>query len=187
MKSDPVSSNSAEPVPRFDFSVVRRLRQREGQTLAQLSERSGVSIPVLSKLERNQTTAELETLARLARAFGLTAGDLISLAESPLAHRAKSDTYESNSFSFHRIRYANHALILAEAPAGARLSKPEVHRDELETCWALEGRLRLSIGSQVLELAPGESVQFDAVEAHSYETLADSVFLILHLRKPNRF
>ncbi|HUF64280.1 MAG TPA: XRE family transcriptional regulator [Verrucomicrobiales bacterium] len=185
MNSDLVPSTQA--IPRFDFSVVRRLRQREGQTLAQLSERSGVSIPVLSKLERNQSAAELDTLARLARAFDLTAGDLIALAESPLAHRSKAGAYESNSFSFHRIRYANHALILAEAPAGARLSKPEVHRDELETCWALEGRLRITIGNQVLELAPGESVQFDAAEAHSYETLADSIFLILHLRKPNRF
>ena len=53
-------------------------------TLADLSKASGVSGPVISKLERNQQSAELDTLYRLGRAFGMSATDLLALAESPL-------------------------------------------------------------------------------------------------------
>jgi len=38
-------------------------------------------------LERNQQSAELDTLYRLARAFGLSATDLLAMCESELAHR----------------------------------------------------------------------------------------------------
>lgn len=166
---------------------MRRLRQRAGQTLAQLSESCGISVPVISKLERNQSTAELETLAKVAAAFGLAASDLLALAESPLAHRQKADGYETSGFFFHRIRYANHHCFLGEAEAGAKLSRPDVHGDDLETCWVIHGSLRLTIGEQTLTLSSGESVQFDAIQDHTYEALDATVFILLHLKKPNRF
>jgi transcriptional regulator with XRE-family HTH domain len=173
--------------PRYDFSVVRQLRQREGQTLAQLSEASGISVPVISKLERNQSSAELETIAKIASAFGMAASDLVALAESSLAHRKTADGYEAEGFYFHRIRYANHHSFLGEANKGAKLSRPDIHGDDLETCWVINGRLRLTIGEQTLTLGPGESVQFDAIQNHTYEALEDTIFILLHLKKSNRF
>lgn len=191
MPTPPPEPTPAASVPparaRYDFSVVRRLRQREGQTLAQLSELSGISVPVISKLERNQSAAELETIAKLAGAFGMAASDLVALAESPLAHRTKADGYEANGFYFHRIRYANHHSFLGEAAKGSQLSRPDVHGDDLETCWVINGALRLTIGEETVTLGPGESVQFDAIETHTYEALDDTIFILLHLKKSNRF
>ena len=71
--------------PVYDFSVLRELRKREGMTIAALSKRSGISSAVISKLERNQTLAELDTLYRLSKVYGLTATDLLALAESRIA------------------------------------------------------------------------------------------------------
>jgi transcriptional regulator with XRE-family HTH domain len=82
----------ATPPDKFDFSVLRRLREQHEMTLADLSEASGVSVPVISKLERNQQSAELDTLYRLGRAFGMSATDLLALTESPLAHRGRRGT-----------------------------------------------------------------------------------------------
>lgn len=178
----------SSPSPQhYDFSVVRRLRKRENFTLAQLAERSGISIAVISKLERNQSTAELETLYKIASVFGMTAADLIALAESPLAHRKRAESYQSGAFFFHRIRYANHTALLGEAEKGARLNRPDVHGDDLETCWVISGELRLTIGEQTLVLQSGESVQFDAIQNHTYEALSATIFVILHLKKGNRF
>ncbi len=185
--SKPSSSSSPPSRPRYDFSVVRQLRQREGQTLAQLSQASGISVPVISKLERNQSSAELETIAKIASAFGMAGSDLVALAESSLAHRKKADGYESEGFYFHRIRYANHHSFLGEAEKGAKLSRPDIHGDDLETCWVINGSLRLTIGEQTITLAPGESVQFDAIQNHTYEALEDTIFILLHLKKSNRF
>lgn len=173
--------------PKFDFTVLRRLREQRGMTLAQLSLASGVSVAVISKLERNQQSAELDTLYRLARAFGLSATDLLALAESPLAHRTTEKGYRSGDFRFRQIKYANVVGLLGAAPAGARVSRPEIHHDDTEVCWVIEGKLRLTLPHEECLLEAGESIQFDAIQQHTYEALADSQFVILHLRKDKRY
>lgn len=172
---------------RFDFSVLRTLRQQHGMTLSDLSETSGVSVAVISKLERNQQTAAIDTLYRLGRAFGLSATDLLAMTESALAHRVAEKSHTHAGFKFREIRYANLAALLGSAPAGAAISRPEVHRDDTEVCWVLEGRLRLQLPHETCDLGAGESIQFDAIQEHTYEALADVRFLILHLRKDKRY
>jgi transcriptional regulator with XRE-family HTH domain len=179
----------AAPAPpaKFDFRVLRRLREQHELTLADLSVASGVSVPVISKLERNQQSAELDTLFRLGRAFGMSATDLLALAESPLAHRSAEDSHRSGQFKFRQIRFANVVALLGTAPASARVSRPEIHHDDTEVCWVLEGKLRVSLPHEHCVLNAGQCLQFDAIQQHTYESLADSRFIILHLRKEKRY
>ena len=173
--------------PKFDFSVLRMLRQQQELTLADLSSRSGVSMAVISKLERNQQVPSLDTLYSIGRAFGMSATDMLALAESELAHRAAEKSHRSGQFKFREIRYANAVALLGEAPAGAAVSRPEVHRDDTEVCWVLDGELRLKLPHETFDLEGGQSIQFDAIQEHTYEALADTRFLILHLRKDKRY
>ena len=177
----------ASRTPKFDFRVLRRLRGQHAMTLADLSAASGVSVPVISKLERNQQSAELDTLYRLGRAFGMSATDLLALAESSLAHRAAETSHRSGEFKFRQVRFANVVGLLGTAPASSKVSRPEIHHDDTEVCWVLEGRLRLTLPHEQCDLAAGECLQFDAIQQHTYEALADSRFLILHLRKDKRY
>jgi len=177
----------ASATPKFDFSVLRTLREQRELTLAALSEASGVSVAVISKLERNQQSAELDTLYRLARAFGLSATDLLAMCESDLAHRASEKAYRSGDFKFRQIKYANVVAHLGHAPAGAKVNRPEIHHDDTEVCWVTEGKLRLTLPHEECLLEAGESIQFDAIQQHTYEALADSQFVILHLRKDKRY
>ena len=174
-------------VGKFDFSHLRELRKRQGLTLEQVSTLSGVSIPVISKLERNQTSAELETLYKLGRVFGMTGADLLSLAESPFAHRAVESGHSTSGFAFRQVQYANVRALQATAKAGDRISRPEIHRDDHELCWVLEGSLKLQLPNEEVILERGESLQFDAILEHTYEALTDCRLVILHLRKGNRY
>lgn len=182
-----VGSVLATPPDKFDFSVLRRLRAQHEMTLAALSKASGVSAPVISKLERNQQSAELDTLYRLGRAFGMSATDLIALAESPLAHRSEEHTHRSGEFKFRQIRFANVVALLGTAPANSQVSRPEIHHDDTEVCWVLAGKLRLTLPHEQCVLEAGQCMQFDAIQQHTYESLAESQFIILHLRKDKRY
>jgi transcriptional regulator with XRE-family HTH domain len=173
--------------PKFDFSVLRRLREQHAMTLSDLSSASKVSMGVISKLERNQTSAELDTVFRLARAFGLSATDLLAMTESSLAHRVKQTAYRSGQFTFRQIRFANVVGLLGEAPAGASVKRPEIHHDDTEVCWMIAGSLRLVLPHETAELKEGMSIQFDAILEHTYEALTDCRFIILHLRKDKRY
>ncbi len=171
----------------FDFRILRSLRKTAGLTIDAVSAQSGVSPAVISKLERNQTTAELETLYRLARVFQMSATDMLSLAESPFAQQAGERLYEREGFRFRHVRYANMACFHVEARAGARVSNPEIHRDDHEFCWVLDGRVRISLPAESIELGGGESAQFDAVLEHTYEALEDSRLILVHTRKNQRY
>ncbi len=171
----------------LDFSIVRDLRKRAGMTLDDVSQKSGVSIAGLSKLERNQNMIELDTLYRLARVFGLSATDLLGLAESCSAHEKQAEVYRSGPFEFERIGFKGIDCFHATGKAGGSLKKPEAHGDEFEICWVRSGKLQITLPREQHTLEPGQALKFDAALEHSYEILEDSEMIIVHLEKAHRF
>jgi len=171
----------------LDFSVVRDLRKRAGMTLEDVSQKSGLSIAGLSKLERNQNMIELDTLYRLARVFGLSATDLLTLAESCSAHLKTAEVYSSGPFDFERVCFKGLGCFNVRARAGERLSKPEAHGDEFEICWVREGRVLITLPREQHSLQSGQALKFDAALEHSYEILEDSEMTLIHIEKPHRF
>lgn len=178
---------AAPKVPQYDFSVLRDLRKHAALTIGDVSARSGISPAVISKLERNQSVAELDTMFRLARVFGMNAADLLSLAESRTAHLKAGSRHAGGGFTFDEVDYANVRCLHGVAPAGGTVSRPEVHRDDFEVCWVLQGRLRIALPSERHDLHAGQAIQFDAILPHSYEAVTDVEVIILHLAKPKRF
>jgi len=171
----------------LDFSIVRTLRKRRGLTLEAVSEKSGISIAVLSKLERNQSRAEVETLYRLAKVFGLSGSDLLSLAESRTATCAQQSSYQSGPFQFDRVEFKGVRCFRATARAGTALLNPEAHGDDLEICWVQKGSMSVHLPGEHHQLTSGRALKFDAALPHRYEIEEDSQMVILHLEKPNRF
>ncbi len=171
----------------LDFSVVRDLRKRASMTLEDVSRKSGVSIAGLSKLERNQNMIELDTLYRLARVFGLSATDLLNLAESCSATGKDAETYTSGPFDFEKVGFKGIDCFRATAKVGGKLSKPEAHGDEFEICWLHRGKIRISLPREQHDLSAGQALKFDAALAHSYEILEESELTIIHLEKTHRF
>lgn len=187
MTTKPLNKSNGSWEGMYDFAILRELRKREGWTIADLSNRTGVSPAVISKLERNQTSAELPTLFSLSRAFGMNATDLLMLAESRTAHRTTETSHVSGNFAFREIRYGNIRALLGEAKAGGQVANPEIHQDDFEVCWVLSGKIRLMLPHEQPELKAGECVQFDAILEHSYEVIEDCRILIMHLKKGKRF
>jgi transcriptional regulator with XRE-family HTH domain len=171
----------------YDFSILRELRKKAALTIADVSERSGVSQAVISKLERNQNIAELETVYKLGRVFEMNPSDLLSLAESRSAHRITSTHHEHSGFHFEEIRYGNVRCLMGKAPKGARVSRDEIHKDDYEVCWVTKGRLAFYLSHEKYHLEAGEAIQFDALLAHTYEVLEDCEILVVHIQKEKRF
>ena len=172
---------------RWDFGVLRQLRRQLDWSIADLSERSGVAASVISKLERNWNKAELETLYKLSQAFSMNLSDLLALAEKRTAQQVAEQDYCSDGFSFRRVSYGNIRCMTASAPAGARLCKPSVHKEDSEMCWVQEGVVEITVAGQKYKLEPGMSLQFDALLDHEYNVLEDCKLIITHIKKNKRF
>ncbi|MDD3275782.1 MAG: XRE family transcriptional regulator [Kiritimatiellales bacterium] len=182
-----MTGNFGENTEMYNFSVLRDLRKRDGLTIADLSTRTGISPAVISKLERNQAVANLGTLFRLARAFGITAAELLTLIESRTAQCKTETSRIAEDFHFREIEFANSNCYYAEAIKGAKRSNPDAHRDDYETCWVLEGSLKVVLPYETHILKAGDCLQFDALFEHTYEVLEDCRIIIQHIHKQKRF
>lgn len=170
----------------YNFSILRNLRKAQGYTIADVAQNSGISTAVISRIERNQAMPELETLARLSKVFGISATDLLGLAENRTARTVDAQHYSSGGFHFQHVQFLDLQIFLGSALAGARVNRPEVHHNDTETCWVLAGAIELRVGSDKYTLKEGEAIQFDAVLEHEYHALQDCRILMLHLHKGKR-
>jgi transcriptional regulator with XRE-family HTH domain len=167
----------------YDFSILRELRKQAGMNIANVAKAAGVSASVVSKLERNQSLAELETLYRLGRVFSLSAADLLRLAERPPAEMVSDTEHCSGDFTFREINLDNMRCLYGSAPAGAKVNKPEIHKNCREVCWVIKGKVRFILPYETLDVKAGESIRFDALYEHTYEAIEDCSIFIIHLPK----
>ena len=167
----------------YDFSILRNLRKAQGFTIADIAQASGISTAVISRIERNQAVPELDTLARLGRAFGISATDLLGLAEFRTAQIAHSQHYVSGGFQFQNISFMNIQCFLGSAMAGGAVNRPEVHHNDHEIVWVLQGSIEMILNDEKRVLKEGDAMQFDAVLPHTYSALSDCRILTLHIRK----
>lgn len=186
-KNTNISSKTEATKGVYDFSLLREFRKKHGFSIADISEKSGVSKAVISKIERNKCSAEIDTIYRLARVFGMSASDILRLAELSSARRTKAVSYFSDGFKFETIGYGNVRCLFGGAGKGAKTSKPEVHRDDYELCWVLSGKLLVKLPHERILLSRGDAIQFDALLAHEYEAIEDCSILLVHISKDKRF
>ena len=173
----------------YDFSILRELRKRQNLSIADVAKRSGVSAAVISKLERNRTLPGLDTLYRVSRVFGSHPADLLGLAETRSAQyrQAQEGNSECGAIDFQDLQYGNVRCLFAKARKGARLSRPEIHGDDYEICWVLQGHLAFQLPNEKHDLTDGDAIQFDAILEHSYEAIENTRFLIIRINKDKHF
>jgi quercetin dioxygenase-like cupin family protein len=77
--------------------------------------------------------------------------------------------------------------MFGSAKTGAEVTNPQIHQDDYEMCWVLEGKVQICLPNESYVLKGGESVQFDAVLVHTYKVLEDCRLIIVHITKQKRF
>ena len=87
--TSPFDNRALEPLWREVLGRrLRALRTERWETLAQTSERAGISPQYLSEIERGRKEPSSEMIAALAGALGITVADLMAGAAADLRHDA---------------------------------------------------------------------------------------------------
>lgn len=183
------SSNAATPV--LDAAVeigsrVKALREASGLSLRDLAERSGVSAPMLSQVERGETSPTLALAARIAAGLELRLSQLLRLDESgavSVVRRAErrgggsarsGHRYEilTPPLPGLRAELSRHALAPGASTGGP--GDPPMHEPGArETAVVESGAVVLVCDGQRHELATGDTVTFDADLPHRFENPGD--------------
>ncbi len=177
-KPEPQShSEPADAISRHLGSRVKHLRSGRNWSLEDLANASGVSRSMLSQIEREQANPTLAVTLRIARAFGLSLGELLELpgaASAITVIRADDHTYHYRSDKDCRIRTLSPLNLEKDVefyevrlqPGGALRSSP--HFDGTREFLTLQkGRLRVESGTDVEELNAGDSASYRADVPHA--------------------
>jgi XRE family transcriptional regulator, regulator of sulfur utilization len=160
---------------------VRALREGMGLSLRDLAERSGVSAPMLSQVERGDTSPTLAIAAKIAAGLELSLSQLLRLDEADgvsvvraderlFGGRADGHRYEvlTPPVPGQRAEVSQHTLAPGAATGGP--GDPPIHEPgSRETAVVLDGRLRLVCAGVAHDLDDGDAVTFDADLPHHFE------------------
>jgi transcriptional regulator with XRE-family HTH domain len=161
-------------------SRVRSLREAMDLSLRDLAERSGVSAPMLSQVERGDTSPTLAVAQKIAAGLDLTLSQLLRLDEDRHVVIVRAGERRSRRKRGHRVEELTAPLpgqradvsehTLAPGAATGAPDDPPVHEPgSRETTVVIEGSAELFIDGQRHELTEGDSVTFDADLPHHFE------------------
>jgi XRE family transcriptional regulator, regulator of sulfur utilization len=162
---------------------IRALRDAMELSLRDLAERSGVSAPMLSQVERGETSPTLAVAARIAAGLDLRLSQLLRLDESGTvaivragdarpgtSDRASGHTAEilTPPLPGQRAELSRHVLSPGAVTGGP--GDPPMHEPgSRETALVQEGPVVFEIDGDRHELASGDCVTFDADLPHHFE------------------
>ena len=182
MPANANSPDSAEFARARLGTRARTLRKQAGLTLKELSQRSGVALSTLSKMELGQTTVGYEKLAAVAKALKLDIGKFFSSddavasggpgqgqSDAIAAASFNSDTYE---FQMLATDFANKHMTPVGTVVYARERsqfKDFIRHEGQEFVVVLVGSVRIEFETgQTINLKRHQSAYFDSGVGHVY-------------------
>src|SRR5204862_3191109 len=159
---------------------IRALREAMDLSLRDLAQRSGVSAPMLSQVERGEPSPTLAVAARIAAGLDLSLSQLLRLDEAGHVIVVRRGEGRKRRRGGHRVEeltpslpgqradVSRHRLDAGAATGGP--SDPPIHEPgSRETAGVLAGTATLVVEGERHALRTGDSVTFDADLTHHFE------------------
>jgi XRE family transcriptional regulator, regulator of sulfur utilization len=154
-------------------------------SLRDLAERSGVSAPMLSQVERGETSPTLSVAGRIATGLELSLSQLLRLDEGQHMSVVRAGQGRRRDRRGHRVEeltpplpgqradVSRHSLRPGAATGGS--GDPPMHEPGArETAVVLDGEVTLILDTDEHVLRAGDAVTFDADLAHHFENRGDA-------------
>ncbi|MDO5756003.1 MAG: XRE family transcriptional regulator, partial [Rhodobacterales bacterium] len=164
---------------------LRAHRRKQEITVAELSNRTGLSIGMLSKIENGNTSPSLTTLQTLANALRVPITAFFRHFEESREHMhtksgegveiERAGTRAGHQYNLLGHIGSNGSGVIVE-PYLITLTKtsdmfPTFQHGGIETIYMLEGAVDYRHGDSVIQLLPGDTLFFDADAPHGPERL----------------
>lgn len=163
---------------------LRILRKERGLTLAQLSERSGVSVGLHSQMERGQGNPSFNTLVQVAHALGVPVASLFRSDErgSPVVRKSERHRIDIHSGGADEptvtelltpdLGGALEVLLVEVPPGYSSEATPFSHEGE-EFGLILEGHHEVCLGDATYALEAGDAITYSSRIPHWYRNPGD--------------
>jgi transcriptional regulator with XRE-family HTH domain len=158
---------------------IRELRKAQKMTLVELSEKSGVQLATLSRIENNRMVGTVESHIRIAEALGT---DITYFYKGMSKSADRVDVGSSSSITeiFEHSDKSSYEMltknvldkkmlpVLIKIETGGRTNTEENRPGTEKFLYVLDGQVKVMIGTQEYGLKPGHTLYFDASMPHYF-------------------
>lgn len=158
----------------FDGQKIKQLRTEKSLSLKQLSEQSGVSISMISQIERRNVDPTLTTLYKLCAGLNVSISTLLG-ADEPATQIIRREDRKSFAFASSHSQYelltptngGEIEMIMIHLEPGQEDQQLVQHSGE-ECGLVLEGEMTIHLNGQSHVLKEGDSIRFKSTVPHRF-------------------
>ena len=173
------SQREEEVRKKYDFSVIRALRQKRGLTIEKFAKLCGLSYAPISRIETNLIKPNLETLDKIADGLGITTYNLVAMAEKRDAEQSSSRETQAGGFSFRTVTFKDMDISYGKAERGAEADRFDVQSRDFENIIVQTGVLEVTVNDKEFRIAAGQALRFDSVFPHRYVAVEDTELVVI--------
>ncbi|MEY4576230.1 MAG: hypothetical protein RL701_933 [Pseudomonadota bacterium] len=186
VNSETAEAASPDLVPILGANL-RRLRSKRGLSLEKLAKLSTVSRAMLSQVELGYSAPTINVIWRIANALGVPFSALLTAPDTQTTRVLRAT--EARLLTSHDGAFSSRALFpfdstrrtefyeLRLQPKGVEHAPPHAP-GTTENLVVSQGAATIQVGNDVVRLATGDAVLFNADVAHTYSNDADQVTVI---------
>ncbi|MEZ7125442.1 helix-turn-helix domain-containing protein [Nonomuraea sp. AD125B] len=167
----PAEQGGEDPEQRV-AARLSELRRERGLTLTTLADWTGISAAHLSRMEKGERQPSIGSLFQLARAYGISLGELVGEgrpAEHHVVRGATAPVHDGPDGPYATMTGLGPRSALEAVRLDLTADRPErtaVHAGE-EWVYVVRGQVAARIGGEEVALAAGDALHFDASARHS--------------------
>jgi transcriptional regulator with XRE-family HTH domain len=154
---------------------IRALRSDRRLTLNTVAERTGLSVSLLSMVERGVTAPSIGTLVAIAGCFGVHMSDLFSEAgreveSDPVTRREDQPTFETAEGVLRRVAQTDDPrgfeMAVNEYAPGTSSNPTSTRHEGVEFGVVIEGTLTVELDGREYSVGPGDSISYESGRPH---------------------
>ena len=158
----------------FDGQKIKKLRTEQRLSLKDLSDRSGVSISMISQIERRNTDPTLTTLYKLCKGLEVSISTLLGTDEQALQlvrkDERKTINFPQSNSKYELLTPINEGtieMIQIHLEPGQEDQQLVEHAGE-ECGYVLQGEMTIVLGDVEYILYEGDSIRFKSMTPHRF-------------------
>ena len=163
----------------FDGRIIRQLRGELNFSLKELSEKSGVSISMISQIERQNTDPTLTTLYKICKGLDVSISTLLGTDTETTQVIRKNErkiiTFPNSHSKYEMLTPSNEGtieMIMIHLEPG-QVDKQLVEHSGEESGFVIKGEMTIILDDQEILLQEGDSIRFKSTTPHRFVNHTD--------------
>jgi transcriptional regulator with XRE-family HTH domain len=165
--------------------ILKAFREKTGQNQGDIASKAGISISMLSQIERGMVSPSIETLVAVCGAVGLEPSDLFKRLSGDrpvrIHHPGERLKMVQGGIGYEQLMTSVQGayqaeMFLLEVEPGFRTSLSAAGHEGVEIGFVLEGEAVLTVDGVEYGIANGDSVFFSSILPHQLQNRAQKPF-----------